>query len=116
MERPTRIEDHTRSIRRGYAAVCAWRALPSSESSVWIALADHVRQSVLTVTDKFMHQLHNFLLAVAAPPKWAEVRYIVERKGGLSGWLQVRARLLGLLLNIVPADQELSELASELKS
>ena len=55
------------------------------------------------------------MLAIAAPPKWAEVRYIVERKGGLSEWLQVRARLLGLPLNIVPADQELSELAVELK-
>jgi predicted nucleic acid-binding protein len=56
------------------------------------------------------------LLAIAAPPKWAEVRYIVERKAGLSGWLQVRARLLGLPLNIVPAGQELSELAGELKA
>jgi predicted nucleic acid-binding protein len=55
------------------------------------------------------------LLAIAAPPKWAEVRYIVERKVGLSEWHQVRARLLGLPLNIVPADKELSELAGELK-
>ena len=50
-----------------------------------------------------------------AAPNWAEVRYIVERKIGLSEWLRVRARLLGLPLDIVPADQELSELASELK-
>jgi hypothetical protein len=32
------------------------------------------------------------------------------------GWLQVQARLLGLPLNIVPADQELSQLAGELKA
>jgi predicted nucleic acid-binding protein len=31
-------------------------------------------------------------------------------------WLRVRARLLCLPLNIVPADQELSELAGELKA
>ena len=51
-----------------------------------------------------------------AAPNWAEVRYIVQRKVGLSEWLRVRARLLGLPLNIVPADQELSELAGELKA
>jgi predicted nucleic acid-binding protein len=51
-----------------------------------------------------------------AAPNWAEVRYIVERKVGLSEWLRVRARLLGLPLNIVPADRDLSELAGELKA
>ena len=56
-----------------------------------------------------------FNLMIAAP-NWAEVRYIVERKVGLSEWLRVRARLLGLPLNIVPAEQELSELAGELKA
>jgi hypothetical protein len=50
-----------------------------------------------------------------ALPKWVEVRYIVERKMGLSEWLRVRARLLGLPLNIVSADRELSEVAGELK-
>ena len=50
-----------------------------------------------------------------AAPNWAEVRYIVERKVGLSERLRGRARLLGLSLNIVPADQELSGLAGELK-
>ena len=50
-----------------------------------------------------------------AAPDWAEVRYIVERKVGPSEWLRVRARLLGLPLNIVSADQELSEVAGELK-
>jgi ribonuclease VapC len=43
------------------------------------------------------------------------VRYIVERKVGLAEWLEVRARLLGLPLEVVPAGQELSELAGELK-
>ena len=43
------------------------------------------------------------------------MRYIVERKVGLAEWREVRARLLGLPLEIVPAGQELSELAGELK-
>jgi ribonuclease VapC len=43
------------------------------------------------------------------------VRYIVERKVGLAELREVRARLLGLSLEIVPASQELSELAGELK-
>ena len=55
-----------------------------------------------------------FNLMIAAP-NWAEVRYIVERKVGLSEWLRVRARLLDLPLNTVPAEQELSEVAGELK-
>ena len=67
---------------------------------------------VLTVLEKAADTDSNLMIAA---PNWAEVRYIVERKVGLSEWLQVRARLLGLPLNIVPADQELSELAGELK-
>ena len=50
-----------------------------------------------------------------AAPNWAEVRYIVERKVGLAEGREVRARLLGLPLQIVPAGHELSELAGELK-
>ncbi len=50
-----------------------------------------------------------------AGPNWAEVRYIVERRVGLTQWREARARLLGLPIDIVPADQELSELAGQLK-
>jgi predicted nucleic acid-binding protein len=67
---------------------------------------------VLTVLERAADTDSNLMIAA---PNWAEVHYIVERKVGLSEWLQVRARLLGLPLNIVPADQELSELAAELK-
>jgi PIN domain len=63
----------------------------------------------------FLNSTPQLLARDCRAAEMAEVRYIVERKGGLSGWLQVRARLLGLPLNIVPADQELSELAGELK-
>ena len=53
-------------------------------------------------------------LSIAAP-NWAEVRYVVERKVGLAEWREVRARLLRPPLEIVPAGQELAELAGELK-
>jgi uncharacterized protein len=70
-------------------------------------------EKVLTVLEKAAETDSNLMIAA---PNWAEVRYIVERKVGLSEWLRVRARLLGLPLDIVPADQELSELAGELKA
>jgi uncharacterized protein len=50
-----------------------------------------------------------------AAPNWAEVRYIVERKVGLARWNEARNKLLGLPIEIVPADQVLAELAGELK-
>ncbi len=51
-----------------------------------------------------------------AAPNWAEVRYIVERKVGTVRWHEVRDRLLGLPLDVVPADRDLAELAGELKA
>ncbi len=51
-----------------------------------------------------------------AAPNWAEVRYMVERKVGAVRWREVRARLLGLPLEIVPVDQELAEIAGEFKA
>ncbi len=55
------------------------------------------------------------VLLIAAP-NWAEVRYIVERKVGATRWHEARHKLLGLPLEIVPADQTLAELAGELKA
>jgi PIN domain nuclease of toxin-antitoxin system len=51
-----------------------------------------------------------------AAPNWAEVRYMVERKVGADKWPQTRTKLLGLPLEIVPVDQELAELAGEIKA
>ena len=53
---------------------------------------------------------------VVAAPNWAEVRYMVERKVGAARWAEVRARLLGLPINIMEADQELAETAGEIKA
>jgi predicted nucleic acid-binding protein len=51
-----------------------------------------------------------------ASPNWAEIRYMIERKVGIAHWLEVRAKLLGLPIEIVPVDQELAEMAGEIKA
>lgn len=51
-----------------------------------------------------------------AAPNWAEVRYMVERKIGAAQWRETRTKLLGLPIEIVAADQELAELAGEIKA
>jgi predicted nucleic acid-binding protein len=51
-----------------------------------------------------------------AAPNWAEVRYMVERKVGAAQWREVRAKLLGLPIEVIPADQELAEIAGEIKA
>jgi len=51
-----------------------------------------------------------------AAPNWAEVRYMVERKVGAGRWSEVRHKLLGLPLEVVPVDQALAELAGEIKA
>lgn len=50
-----------------------------------------------------------------AAPNWAEVRYIAERRVGSTRWREARDKLLGLPLEIVPADRTLAELAGEFK-
>lgn len=51
-----------------------------------------------------------------AAPNWAEVRYMVERKVGAVRWKEVRAKLLGLPIDIVAADQDMAEMAGEIKA
>ncbi len=51
-----------------------------------------------------------------AAPNWAEIRYMVERKVGATKWREVRTKLLGLPIDIVGADQDLAELAGEIKA
>lgn len=54
------------------------------------------------------------LLVVAL--NWAEVCYQVERKVGAEIWARTREKLLGLPIEIVPADQELAEQAGGIKA
>jgi len=70
-------------------------------------------QKVLEVLERSARA--NDTLLVAAP-NWAEVRYVVERKVGAKRWGEARDKLLGLPLEVVPADRELAELAGELKA
>ena len=51
-----------------------------------------------------------------AAPNWAEVRSMIERKVGRAQWEGARSKLLGLPIEIVPADQALAELAGEIKT
>ena len=51
-----------------------------------------------------------------ASPNWAEIRYMVERKIGADRWVEVRAKLLGLPLDIIGSDRELAEAAGEIKA
>lgn len=47
---------------------------------------------------------------------WAEIRYVIERKAGGEGWKKSRPKILSLPIEIVPADQDLAELAGEIKA
>ena len=51
-----------------------------------------------------------------AAPNWAEIRYMIERKVGIAQWREARTKLLGLPIEIVPVDQELAEMAGEIKA
>jgi predicted nucleic acid-binding protein len=41
---------------------------------------------------------------------------MIERKVGLAQWRDARTKLLGLPIDIVPVDQELAEVAGEIKA
>lgn len=70
-------------------------------------------QKVLELFEKAAQADQPVLIAA---PNWAEVRYIVERKVGAARWHEARHKLLGLPVEIVPADQLLAELAGEMKA
>ena len=68
---------------------------------------------VLGLFEKALEEDKKLLIAT---PNWAEVRYMVERKVGAARWGEVRAKLLGLPIEIVDADQSLAETAGEIKA
>ena len=70
-------------------------------------------EKVLALFDKASESDKTLFIAA---PNWAEVRYMVERKVGLGRWNEVRHKLLGLPIEIVPADQAMAELAGEIKA
>lgn len=68
------------------------------------------------VLDLFEKAAQTDQALLIAAPNWAEVRYMVERKAGAGRWSEVRHKLLGLPLEVVPADQALAEVAGEIKA
>ncbi len=69
-------------------------------------------ETVLDLFEKALVADRNLLIS---SPNWAEVRYMVERKVGRVKWSDVCAKLLGLPIEIIDADQELAEMAGEIK-
>ena len=47
---------------------------------------------------------------------WAEIRYVVERKSGEAAWEKNRLKILSLPIKIIPADQDLAEMAGVIKA
>jgi len=70
-------------------------------------------ETVMALFEKAAASDQNVLISA---PSWAEVRYQVERKIGADRWNEVRLKLLGLPIEIVPADQQLAELAGAIKA
>jgi predicted nucleic acid-binding protein len=70
-------------------------------------------EKVVALLEKAADSAKNALIAA---PNWAEVRYQVERKSSTRRWEEIREKLLGLPIEIVPADQKLAEIAGEIKA
>ena len=70
-------------------------------------------ETVMNLFEKAAAADQNVLISA---PNWAEVSYQVERKIGAERWSEIRLKLLGLPIEIVPADQQLAELAGQLKA
>lgn len=75
--------------------------------------AESGHEKVVTLLERTADSDKNALIAA---PNWAEVRYQVERKVGATRWHEIRERLLALPVEIVPADQELAEIAGAIKA
>jgi predicted nucleic acid-binding protein len=75
--------------------------------------AESGSDKVVSLLEKAADAAKNVFIAA---PNWAEIRYQVERKVGLARWGEVRERLLGLPIEIMPADQALAESAGQIKA
>jgi len=75
--------------------------------------AESGHEKVVSLLEKAAESGKNALISA---PNWAEVRYQVERKLGAARWHEIRSKLLGLPIEIVPVDQDLAEVAGEIKA
>ncbi len=74
--------------------------------------AEPGHEKVLALLEKAADSAKSVLIA---SPNWAEVRYIVERKTSAARWGEIRDRLAGLPIEVVSVDQELAEMAGQIK-
>ena len=70
-------------------------------------------EKVLSLLEKVAEADKKVLIAA---PNWAEVRYMVQRKSGASTWNETRTKLLSLPIEVVPVDQDLAEIAEDMKT
>jgi len=70
-------------------------------------------QEIGTLLEKALESRQTLLISAA---NWAEIRYVIERKTGVDAWKKSRFKILSLPIQIVPVDQDLAELAGEIKA
>jgi ribonuclease VapC len=68
------------------------------------------------VRELFEEAIEDNITVLVAAPNWGEVRYIVERRTNKNTWEEVRNRLLGLPLEVVPVDRDFAERAGAIKA
>ena len=70
-------------------------------------------ETVVALLEKAAESGKNALIVA---PNWAEVRYQVQRKTSSARWDEVREKLLALPIEVMPATQDLAELAGAIKA
>ena len=70
-------------------------------------------KTVVALLEKAAESGKNVFIAAS---NWAEVRYQVQRKTSSARWDEVREKLLALPIEVVPATQDLAELAGAIKA
>lgn len=72
-----------------------------------------------TGADKVKQSLHMALMdkvgIYLSSVNWAEISYISKRKSGLQEWQKASSSLIRLPIEIIPADIELANIASDFK-
>jgi len=88
-------------------------AVLDSDAVLAFLFKENGHETVLDLLEKAMEADKKLLIA---SPNWAEIRYMVERRAGIAKWAEVRAKLLGLPVDIIDIDQSLAEAAGALKA
>ena len=84
-----------------------------SSALITFLFAEEGYETVTTLLEKVAESGRS---ALVPSPAWAEIRYEIGRHVPDSEWASIRSRILGLPIEVVPVDQELAELAGEIKA